>query len=122
MCRTMVGARDSVPSVGPLKSALPWPGRGGGVTSTGLGGFGEGAAEEALLAAAMEVICAGLAVNAGGAGALGFDGTGAGGSSFRTRTADWIAECGCAVEGFITGEGTMRFEVGDGGTEFCIFI
>lgn len=117
----MVGARDSVPSVGPLKSALPWPGRGGGVTSTGLGGFGEGAAEEALLAAAMEVICAGLAVNAGGA-ALGFDGTGAGGSSFLTRTADWIAECGCAVEAFITGDGTMRFEVGDGGTEFCIFI
>lgn len=91
------------------------------MTSTGFGGLGEGAAEEALLAAAMEMICAGLAVNAGGACTLGFDGAGAGGSSCLTRTADWMADCGGA-EGFMIDDGTARFEVGDGGTEFCIFI
>jgi hypothetical protein len=43
----MVGARVSVPSLGPFpKSALPEPGRGGGVTSTTLGGFGDGAVDE----------------------------------------------------------------------------
>lgn len=63
MCRTIVGARDSVPSLGALKKPDPCPGRGGGVASMGfeaLAGAVEGAGLE------MDVICAGFAVNEGG--------------------------------------------------------
>lgn len=91
------------------------------MTSTGLCGLGVGPAEEAVLFE-MEVIWAGFAVNAGGALTYGF-GFGAGTSSCRTRTADWMADCGGPFEVCIGGEGTMRLEGGDGGTEeFCIFI
>ena len=51
----IVGARDSVPSFGP-NNPLADPGRGGGVTSIGFGGFGDGAAEDAVLMAVFGVV------------------------------------------------------------------
>lgn len=118
MCSTIVGARDSVPSFGALKNPLPCPGRGGGVASMGLLGLAGAVEGDGLLE--MEVICAGFAVNdGGGAGArtYGF------GSSWRERVADCTPLDGDGpVDEFMVGEGTTRFDVGDGGTEVCIFI
>ena len=71
MWSTIVGARDSVPSLGALKKLFPWPGRGGGVTSMGLEGLGWAAGVVVVeTGLEMDVICAGFAVNdGGGAGA-----------------------------------------------------
>lgn len=66
MCRTIVGARDSVPSLGALKKPEPCPGSGGGVASMGFEGLETAVVVEGL---EMEVICAGFGVNDGGVGA-----------------------------------------------------
>ena len=131
MWSTIVGARDSVPSFGALNRPLPCPGSGGGVASTiGLDGFGVGAVEEAALLV-IEVIWAGLGMNAGGGAGARVYGFAAAASSWRARVADCTADgegpvevpVEGPVEGFMVGEGTILFDVGDGGTEvFCIFI
>lgn len=65
----IVGARDSVPSFGP-NNPLADPGRGGGVTSIGFGGFGDGAAEDTVLMAVFGVVFLVVIIDAGaGAGA-----------------------------------------------------
>ena len=121
----MVGARDSVPSLGPMIS--PEPGRGGGVTSIGFGGFGDGAADEA----AVLVVALGVAFLATGAGAGAGAGTGEGVLP-RVKCAGTgaLGQDSCCLSAFtppvgwfgtivfiIIGDGVGLFAVGDAGTE-----
>ncbi len=128
----MVGARDSVPSLGPnmpfCRRPLPEPGRGGGVISIGLGGFGEGAAEEAVLIAVFGVVFLVLLVDSAGPGAgpgaaiglllnVKWAGTGAlaqDSGCFSSFDPFWAVAVPIV---FIIGDGPGRLDVGDGGTE-----
>lgn len=128
----MVGARDSVPSLGPLPNIrpLPEPGRGGGVTSIGFGGFGDGAADEDAVVAFGVVFLVGADCPCVGKGAcaalltvavLLFNvkcaGTGAFGHDSDCFSSFGATGAWTVVVGFIIGEDVGRLDVGDGGTE-----
>lgn len=125
MCRIIVGARDSVPTLGP-NSPLADPGRGGGVTSIGFGGFGDGAADDAVLMAVFGVDFLVETVASTGAGVGVTTGlllnVKCAGTEALAPDSDCLSTTGAVWGGgeiivFVIGDGAGRFDVGDGGTE-----
>ena len=111
-----------MPSFGP-NNPFADPGRGGGVTSIGFGGFGDGAAEDAVLMAVFGVVFLVVVADAGAGAGTGillsvkWAGTGAlvqGSGCLSTFGAVWG---GAELTVFIIGDGAGRLDVGDGGTE-----
>jgi len=93
------------------------------VTSIGFGGFGDGAAEEAVLMAVFGVVFLVFVDGPGAGEAIGllpsvkWAGTGAldqGSGCFSTFDAAWG---GAVLVVFIIGDGAGRLDVGEGGTE-----
>jgi hypothetical protein len=117
----MVGARDSVPSLGPRSD--PEPGRGGGVASTVFEGFGDGAVDDVVVlvarldvcflsaADAMDATHPALVLVVGCAGAELF-------SHPSACRSGWGALCGAGTIVLINiGDEAVLLGVGDGGTE-----